>query len=93
VNGELSQGFDACPVFAESVFDDTEIEARDHDIVPPISDSSQRYIQHGHDLGAKRLVTIEGDRAKEFLAFRVARVVRAGIGLLLGQIDRSADSA
>jgi len=44
------------------------------------------------DAVAQRLVAVERDRAKKFLALGVAGVVRAGVGLLRGEIDLAADA-
>src|SRR5207302_1415018 len=89
---ELSQGFDARAVLAESVLDHTEIEARDDDGMPAVSDSTQGNIEHGDDLVAERFVAVEGYCAEEFLAFGIPGIVRSGVGLLLGQVDLLADA-
>src|SRR5581483_5094858 len=86
-NRKFCQSFHARPVFPQGVFHYAKIEARNDDVVPAIANSTQRHIQHGHDLPAQRFVTVESDGPKEFLAFGIARVVRSRVGLLLGEID------
>src|SRR3954463_2744375 len=82
VDGYFGQSFDARPVLAESVLDDTEIEARDDDIIPVISDAAQGNVKHGDNLRSQWILAFQRDGAEEFLAFRISGIVRAGVGLL-----------
>jgi hypothetical protein len=50
VDRHFGQRFDSRAVFAQSVLHHAEIEAGDHDVIPSVSDSAQRYVQHGDNL-------------------------------------------
>jgi hypothetical protein len=50
VDRHFGQRFDSRAVFAQSVLYHAEIEARDHDVIPSVTDSAQRYVQHGDNL-------------------------------------------
>lgn len=50
VDRHFGQRFDSRAVFAQSVLHHAEIEARDYDVIPSVSDSAQRYVQHSDNL-------------------------------------------
>ena len=50
VDRHFGQRFDSRAVFAQGIFHHAEIEAGDHDVIPPVSDSAQRYVQHSDNL-------------------------------------------
>src|SRR5438477_8315999 len=92
MDGEFRQSLNACSVFPQRVFDNAEVEAGNDDVVPAVSNAAQSDIEHGDNLIAERFVAVESDGAEELLAFGVTGIVRAGIGLLLSQVDLSADA-
>jgi len=50
VDWHLGQILDSRAVFSQRVLDHAEIEAGNHDIIPAVSNSSERYIEHGYNL-------------------------------------------
>jgi hypothetical protein len=50
VDRYFGQRFDSRAVLAQSVLDDTKIEARYHYVIPVISDPAQRYVEHRDNL-------------------------------------------
>src|SRR5947209_12242095 len=87
VDWHFGQGLDSRSIFPQGVFYHAEIETWGYDVIPMVTDSAQRYIQHGDDLIAQGFVAVQRERSKELLAFRIARVVCARVGLLCGEID------
>ena len=93
MNRKLRQAFDLRSVFSKRALDDAKIEAGNDDVVPTVTDSAQRHIQHSDDLMTERFLAFDRDRAKELLTFGVTRIVRAGVRLLSSKVDFLPDPA
>ena len=87
MDGKLGQSLHPCSVLAERVLYHAKVKAGNDHVIPSVSDSTQCNIQHGDDLIAQWLLAVESDGAKKLLALSIAGIVRAGVRLLLSEVD------
>src|SRR5579864_1095547 len=79
VDRQFGEGLNPRSILPQRIFHHAVVEARNDNIVPAVANAAKCNVQHGDDLIPEWLLAIEGDGPKEFLAFGVAGVVRAGV--------------